>query len=1383
MTYIKNLLRVLSFFALVLLIFSIVSGQSNNKAKPDTLSPTALGEEKYQEMKAKGLLPQPEQVPPPAQLRPENIISPDAIERGKRLLIPLDETFAPLPGSGLSTGALIPRKLPQKPERSVIGPRFSRTHIEVKFLDNIDIVVGQRGYPVDRLQRALKSKATTNTLQAMTTSGGKWRRMPDAPKETIDRMRLTAQINLGREIANLNNYFILTVPPGVNTEQWLDQLNALPEVEIALPLPLPMPSPVPPSYQNLQGYLNSATDGIDANYAWTLPGGTGSNTTICDLEYSWNLNHQDLPTGIATWIPTGYTASEPGGNTCANNACINHGTAVLGEIVSLNNGWGTTGAANGANIAVAPVFLDNGSGPTYLLGTAMTNAMAHLSAGDVILIEQQLVGPNYTGVPPGTQRGLVPVEWWQSYYNTIVTAVGNGIHVVEAAGNGEEDLDDPVYSTGNNGHWPFLPQNNSGAIIVGAGAAPASFGGTDTDRSRLWFSNYGARVNLQGWGERVMTTGYSDHYSAEGMNLWYTNAFGGTSSASPIVASAVSLMESVNEAIRGGKLITPAIMREILVNTGSPQQSGTNPATEHIGPRPNLRAALPSVAPFTNGTPPQYRNDDGSTALIPLSFPFTFYSSQYNQVYINNNGNLSFEGPYWEYTPTGFPISDYAMVAAFWGDVDTRNGASGVVYYRSEPHRFTVIWDRVGYYNTIADKLNTFETIITDGTDPLIGIGNNVCFSYGDMQWTTGSASGGSNGFGGSPATVGINRGDGINYALKGRFDHEGLDYDGAGGNPDGISYLDDKTFYFNVAQGLGTISGTLFNDADGDCVRDPGEAGLPGWTIMLNPGGLATLTDVNGNYFFSFLTPNTYTISEILKPNWQQTCPAPPGTHVVVLNQGQTVTDRNFGNRALANVQDLSVSVGGGPARPGFQKFYGITYQNLGTITTSGTVTLSLPSQVSHLESSPGGIYDAVTHSVTWNVGSLAAGFIGWLWSKVQIPVNIPLGTTLTSTARINPTSGDVNPANNVSTERQTVRGSYDPNEKLATPQGDILRTDTLIYQINFQNVGTDTAFNIIVRDSLDDDLDIATMENGASSHPNVFLLVGRELSWTFTNIRLPDSNINEPGSHGFVTFKVMPRSDAADGAEILNRGIVYFDYNPPVITNTVFNRIAVPTILARVTCIPSTWYASWLPQPIGTVRFYIGGLTQGYSVNDIVPSSIRLNDVLSTYLGKYRVISSWPGFAGPVMEVAFNRYEALRTLGTLTPGQQYPVKITGKLNNGIGFSGETMITVQASLTKPIAEEAIPENFSLTQNYPNPFNPETDIEYALPVDCQVKLTIYNILGQKVTTLVDEYQTAGYKTIHWNGKDEQGNLVSSGIYFYKVQAGDYTATKKMVMTK
>jgi len=87
------------------------------------------------------------------------------------------------------------------------------------------------------------------------------------------------------------------------------------------------------------------------------------------------------------------------------------------------------------------------------------------------------------------------------------------------------------------------------------------------------------------------------------------------------------------------------------------------------------------------------------------------------------------------------------------------------------------------------------------------------------------------------------------------------------------------------------------------------------------------------------------------------------------------------------------------------------------------------------------------------------------------------------------------------------------------------------------------------------------------------------------------------------------------------------------------------------------------------------------------------------------------------------------------------------------------------------------------SQNFPNPFNPETEISYALPEDSYVKLTIYNIQGQKVKQLVDEYQNAGTREVIWDGRDESGERVASGIYFYRIQAGSYSMTNRMVLLK
>ncbi|MBX2971968.1 MAG: gliding motility-associated C-terminal domain-containing protein [Flavobacteriales bacterium] len=192
-------------------------------------------------------------------------------------------------------------------------------------------------------------------------------------------------------------------------------------------------------------------------------------------------------------------------------------------------------------------------------------------------------------------------------------------------------------------------------------------------------------------------------------------------------------------------------------------------------------------------------NDDGSSDLISLPFSFNLYGDLYNTCYVNNNGNVSFVQSFGTYSSTGFPNNTNRMVAPFWADVDTRNNG-GTVWYKVTPTAMYVNWVGVGYYNQQTDKRNWFQLIITDGTDPVVGVGKNVSFCYKDMQWTTGSASSGVNGFGGTPATVGANRANNTgDYIQFGRFDHAGNDYDGPFGNTDGVSWLDFKNFIFTT--------------------------------------------------------------------------------------------------------------------------------------------------------------------------------------------------------------------------------------------------------------------------------------------------------------------------------------------------------------------------------------------------------------------------------------------------------------------------------------------------------------------------------------------------------------------------------------------------------
>ena len=164
------------------------------------------------------------------------------------------------------------------------------------------------------------------------------------------------------------------------------------------------------------------------------------------------------------------------------------------------------------------------------------------------------------------------------------------------------------------------------------------------------------------------------------------------------------------------------------------------------------------------------------------------------------------------------------MVAPFWGDVDTRSilDNAGVVWMKTGPGWFAVTWDHVGYFASRTELQNTFQLIISDGSaDAPPGLGNNVCFCYGDMAWTTGEASGGVDGFGGFPATVGVNKGDGTEFFNIGRFDHAGGDYAG----PDGISGVD-------------------WQDGTNTCFAVGGETNQCPVALNFPPGNTVTLTE-----------------------------------------------------------------------------------------------------------------------------------------------------------------------------------------------------------------------------------------------------------------------------------------------------------------------------------------------------------------------------------------------------------------------------------------------------------------------------------------------------------------------------------------------------------
>ena len=410
--------------------------------------------------------------------------------------------------------------------------------------------------------------------------------------QTEDRLEADVATLASRsriELGPLNVYYYLATRDSAEADSLVKELQDDPNVEEAYPIKKLVPAVfVEPAqilpeeariattedFRSQQGYLNPSPEGVDAEFAWTLAGGRGDKVKIVDVEGAWNFSHEDLLQNQGGVI---------GGSSTALISWENHGTAVQGEIAGDVNQTGVVGIAPDSRFSGVSVFGDGNSS-----AKAIKLAADKLDAGDVLLIELHGAGPNANGQG---QFGYVPMEFWSADFDAIKYATAKGIIVIEAAGNGFQNLDDEVdYAKKFN-----RQERDSGAILVGAGAPPSGVFGPD--RSRLPFSNYGSIVDVQGWGREVTTTGYGDLQGGTDRNRVYTRTFSGTSSASPIIVGVAACLQSI-QITRGGAPLTPSKMREILRSTGVPQTAAPNRGIEQrIGNRPDLKAAMSHITP------------------------------------------------------------------------------------------------------------------------------------------------------------------------------------------------------------------------------------------------------------------------------------------------------------------------------------------------------------------------------------------------------------------------------------------------------------------------------------------------------------------------------------------------------------------------------------------------------------------------------------------------------------------------------------------------------------------------------------------------------------------------------------------------------------------
>ena len=342
-------------------------------------------------------------------------------------------------------------------------------------------------------------------------------------------------------------------------------------------------------------------------------------------------------------------------------------------------------------------------------------------------------------------------------------------------------------------------------------------------------------------------------------------------------------------------------------------------------------------------------------------------------------------------------------------------------------------------------------------------------------------------------------------------------------------------------------ISGVMFNDVNGNGLWDPAEGPFHAGVAEAQPGDYLSGVDVQGNYALP-VAPGAYTVQGQAILYHMITTPV----HEVTITPGMSDTANHIGFQLMAGVHDLVVDIQSGVTRPGFDNNVWLEVRNIGTEPTTASIDLDLDADQTFVASSISPTSQAGT-SVNWSVLMNP----GDVWNATVIlntPQSVPLGTAIDHLFAAIPASSDTTPEDNSAAWNDVVVGSYDPNDKTAsdstlTPT-QVINGEWIEYLIRFQNTGTFMAEHVRITDTLSTDLQWGTFKYISSSHDNYWFLANGTLVFQYDNIQLPDSNSNEPESHGFVKFRIKPNPDLVVGDQLVNVANIYFDFNEPVIT-----------------------------------------------------------------------------------------------------------------------------------------------------------------------------------------------------------------------------------------
>jgi uncharacterized repeat protein (TIGR01451 family) len=361
------------------------------------------------------------------------------------------------------------------------------------------------------------------------------------------------------------------------------------------------------------------------------------------------------------------------------------------------------------------------------------------------------------------------------------------------------------------------------------------------------------------------------------------------------------------------------------------------------------------------------------------------------------------------------------------------------------------------------------------------------------------------------------------------------------------------------IAGDANLIKGRMYFDFNKNGIYDSGDRGLKNEKALISPAPYPAFADVDGNYEM-FVDTGNFLVTPGYSNSYYNLLNA--SYPVTFSSYNQLSSNLDFVFQPISGITDVKVDVTSlSPSRTYQPMYFQITCTNAGTDTASGEVKFFFDPGFNYLYSMPLATFSGDT--VVWPYSNLKPFESLTFEVMLFLTTSIPVGSVISSIAYITPYANDVKQSDNSDTLTSIVVASLDPNYKEVEPAGNIAPSfipsgDLLDYTVHFQNTGTDTAFTIVVVDTISNNLDLNSLEIISSSHPVTLYATGNgRVEFTFTNILLPDSNVDEPLSHGFVKYSIRPLGTLANGDSISNTGYIYFDYNAPVITNTTITKV----------------------------------------------------------------------------------------------------------------------------------------------------------------------------------------------------------------------------------